>query len=313
LHGVIFDGISRFQQISIFDQAKDGSAVSGRRRALNWIYRVNLQDLDLIVSQGRIADRSPNAIYGAAMTAAALSERYGLHQTIVGMPQPYQTDDWSLSLSQASDTLGGLKATVAEALKGSRVPLLAINTCSASLATLPALAASVPDAKILWVDAHGDFNTPFTTGSGYLGGMVLAAASGLWDSGHGAGIAPENILIAGIRDVDGEEADLLCSAGVRMLAPGEVTPEAVAEFIGGSKVWIHIDWDALEPNFVPAAYAIKDGLLPDQLRDVLMRIPMTQIVGIELAEFEAPDDVTACAAAIATLFDIIDPILACYV
>ncbi|MBO9101129.1 MULTISPECIES: arginase family protein [unclassified Rhizobium] len=270
---------------------------------------MRLQDLDLIVSQGRIADRSPNAIRGAAVTASALAERYGLQQTIVGTPQPHQSDGWSLALPQASDTLAGLKAAVDGALQANRIPLLAINTCSASLATLPALAASVPDAKILWVDAHGDFNTPFITGSGYLGGMVLAAACGLWDSSHGAGIAPENVLIAGIRDVDGEEADLLRSAGVHMLAAGEVTPEAVADFIGGSKVWIHVDWDALEPNFVPAAYAIKGGLSPGQLREVLMRIPVAQIVGIELAEFEAPDDEAECSAALATLLAIVGPAL----
>ncbi|HEY0123768.1 MAG TPA: arginase family protein [Rhizobium sp.] len=270
---------------------------------------MRLQDLDLIVSQGRIADRSPNAIRGAAVTAAALTERYGLHQTIVGTPQPHQTDDWSLSLPQAVDTLVALKAAVEHVLQGNRVPLLAVNTCSAGLATLPALAASVADAKILWVDAHGDFNTPKTTGSGYLGGMVLAAACGLWDSGHGAGIAPENVLVVGIRDVDGEEIDLLRSSGVRMLAPVEVTPEAVVDFIGESKVWIHIDWDALEPNLVPAAYAIDHGLLPCQLRDVLMSIPVARIAGIELAEFEAPDDEGQCAAAVSTLLDIVGPAL----
>jgi arginase family enzyme len=40
-----------------------------------------------------------------------------------------------------------------------------------------------PDAKIVWFDAHGDFNTPETTPTGYLGGMVLSALCGLWESG----------------------------------------------------------------------------------------------------------------------------------
>jgi arginase/N-omega-hydroxy-L-arginine amidinohydrolase len=292
-------------------KANDGAAAPRGicRRAPNWIYRVSLQDFDLIVSQGRIADRSPNAIRGAALTATALAERYGFHQTIVGTPQPYQTDDWSLSLPQASETLIALKAAVEHTLQRNRLPLLAINTCSASLATLPAIAASFPNAKILWFDAHGDFNTPFTTDSGYLGGMVLAAACGLWDSGLGSGIVPENVLIAGIRDVDGNEADLLRSAGVCMLAPREVTREAITSFIGESKVWIHIDWDALEPNLVPAAYSIEDGLLPRQLRDILAHIPFSQIAGIELAEFEAPDNEAECTAAVATLLCIVEPVL----
>ena len=55
------------------------------------------------------------------------------------------------------------------------------------MTTLPAVAA--PRARTrasLWLDAHGDFNTPETTPSGFLGGMCLAAACGRWDAGFGA-------------------------------------------------------------------------------------------------------------------------------
>ncbi|MBZ5763695.1 arginase family protein [Rhizobium sp. VS19-DR104.2] len=270
---------------------------------------MRLHNFDLIVSQGRIADRSRNAMRGARLTASALAERYGFLQTVVGTPRSHEIDGWALSLRQASTTLAALNAAVRYTLSANRVPLLIANTCSASLATLPAVASRLPDIKILWVDAHGDFNTPFTTDTGYLGGMVLAAACGLWDSGHGAGVAPENVLIAGIRDSDEEEAANLRSAGVRLLAPSEVEPEAVADFIGSSKLWIHINWDALEPRHVPAAYEVSDGLMPQQLRDVLMRIPHTQIVGIELAEFEAPDNEAECSAAIMTLMEIVCPVL----
>ena len=55
------------------------------------------------------------------------------------------------------------------------------------MGTLPALARTRGDAKLLWLDAHGDFNTPETTGSGYLGGMCLAGACGLWDTGVAPG------------------------------------------------------------------------------------------------------------------------------
>lgn len=48
---------------------------------------------------------------------------------------------------------------------------------------------------VLWIDAHVEFNTPDTTDSGYLGGMVLAAVCGLWGSGHSAGRDPSIELI----------------------------------------------------------------------------------------------------------------------
>ena len=52
--------------------------------------------------------------------------------------------------------------------------------CSVCITTLPARrCAARPDARVLWLDAHGDFNTPDTTPSGFLGGMCLAGACGL--------------------------------------------------------------------------------------------------------------------------------------
>ena len=263
----------------------------------------------LITSQGRIGDRSPNAIPGAAVTAAALAQQLNISPVVVGKPAPQCDDDWSVSLPQAHDTLKALQTALASALQAGSLPLLVANTCSASLATLPLAFKTFPNLKILWVDAHGDFNTPETTASGYLGGMVLAGACGVWDSGHGADVDPRHILIAGIRDIDARERALLDEAGVSLLSPAHCSAEAVMSLIGDSPVWIHIDWDALEPDHVPAAYSIRDGLLPQQLRSILAAIPAHQIAGIELAEFEAPDDVGEREKALATLLDIVAPLL----
>ena len=161
---------------------------------------------------------------------------------------------------------------------------------------------------VLWVDAHGDFNTPSTTTTGYLGGMVLAAACGLWLSGHGAGLRPEQVVIVGGRDFDPAEAEALKSAGVRVIAPEAVTPEAVLDAVGGAPVWLHVDWDSLEPGFVPAAYKVPGGLTPGQLREVLASLPRDRVKGIELAEFEATGDPQIDAAAVAQLRWIVEPL-----
>lgn len=262
----------------------------------------------LILSQGRIADRTPGAIAGAALTAEALSKRTGLVPIVVGTPSPAKTDDWSRSLPEAGETLAGLQEAIAEALRRGSKPLMVANTCSASLASLPLVAREHPDAIVLWVDAHGDFNTPQTTESGYLGGMVLAAACGLWESGHGGGLNPRQVVIAGARDIDPAEAELLRQAGVRVLSPAEATPDAVLSTIGTAPVWIHIDWDVLEPHHVPAAYAIGNGLLPRDLRAILAAIPERQVTGIELAEFEASGDDAKDMSALTCLLDILSPL-----
>lgn len=264
----------------------------------------------VVVSQGRVADRSAGAIRGAALTAGVVERLTGAVPKAVGVPAPPAPDDWSVSLPQARATLDALRAAVEVALQHGQVPVLVANTCSASLASLPVLARERPDTVVLWVDAHGDFNTPNTTTSGYLGGMVLSAACGLWDSGHGAGLRPERVIILGGRDIDAEEADLLAKAGVRVYRPEDVKPASVLAAVGGARVWLHVDWDALEPGSVPAAYAVPGGLTPDQLRDVLAVLPHERVLGIELAEFEAFGDAEVDEAALAKLAWMIEPLFA---
>lgn len=243
----------------------------------------------LILSQGRVADRTDGALVGARRTAEALSDLLQLTPTVVGTPTAATTDDWSEALPQAADTLTGLRDALVSALDDGAVPLLATNTCAASLGTLPTVAARHPDAVVLWIDAHGDFNTPESTDSGYLGGMVLAAACGLWDSGHGAGLDPRQVIVVGGRDIDEVEGELLASAGVTVVPPAEVTPERVLELIAGRPVWIHVDWDVLEPGYIPAAYRVGDGLLPHQVAALFAALPIDRVRGVELAEFEAGD------------------------
>lgn len=243
----------------------------------------------LIVSQGRVADRTDGALVGARRVGDALSTLLDVTPTTIGTPSASRTDDWSTALPEATETLLGLRHAVAAAIDAGTTPLLATNTCAASLGTLPTVAERHPDAVVLWIDAHGDFNTPETTDSGYLGGMVLAAACGLWDSGHGAGIDPTQVIVVGGRDIDPAEGDLLADAGVRVLAPAESTPERVLELIDGRPVWIHVDWDVLEPGYIPAAYRVGEGMLPHQIAAIFAALPAGSVRGIELAEFEAGD------------------------
>ncbi|MEU9237344.1 arginase family protein [Streptomyces subrutilus] len=263
--------------------------------------------IDLIVSQGRVADRAAWMIEGAARTARALEERYGLEGRYIGTPSPPVDDDWSVSLPEAQETLTGLGKAVTESLRGDNLTVLVSNTCSASLATLPVVARQHPDAVVLYIDGHGDFNTPDTTDSGYLGGMVLSAACGLWDSGHGAGLRPEQAVLVGSRDIDQAERDLIHTAGVRVIPPKEATAEAVLAAVGNAPVWIHIDWDVLEPGSVPADYTVPDGMLPAQIRAIFEAIPPARLLGVELAEFNSPRDREDRERAVSIILDMVAP------
>ncbi|MEV7008417.1 arginase family protein [Streptosporangium sp. NPDC051022] len=263
--------------------------------------------IDLIVSQGRVADREPRMIEGAARTAQALEHRYGIKGRYIGKAEPPANDDWSVSLPQARETLVGLRQAVTASVEGGNLTVMIANTCSASLASLPIVAREHPDAVVLYIDAHGDFNTPETTDTGYLGGMVLSAACGLWDSGHGAGLRPEQVILIGARDIDEAERKLLQTSGVRVVPPREATAENILNAVNGSRVWVHIDWDVLDPGSVPADYKVPDGMFPEQIREIFKSIPSEQLLGVELAEFNAPADDKSAAEAVSIILDMVAP------
>lgn len=242
---------------------------------------------NLLCSQGRVGDKTINTLQGAKLTAQALEKYFDIKYTTVGYPSPAKDDKWTECLPEASVTLELMQDQLRKSLSKKETVILASNTCSVSLATLPVVVEKYPDIKILWIDAHGDFNTPKTSETGYLGGMVLSAVCGLWDSGYGAGLKPSQVTLVGAHDIDDKERIIIKEAGIQIIPPRNVTAENVLEAIGDSKIWIHIDWDVLEPGQIPADYKVKGGLYLSQLIDVFKAIPCEHVLGLELAEFSA--------------------------
>ena len=81
---------------------------------------------------------------------------------------------------------------------------------------------------VLWVDAHGDFNTRETSPSGNIHGMPLAALCGVGDprlvdiAWPGAKVRPEDVVILGARDLDPKERELMRAAGVTVHTMAEL-------------------------------------------------------------------------------------------
>ena len=72
---------------------------------------------------------------------------------------------------------GLLAERVAEARQDGKFPLILSGNCGATLGAIAG--AGTKRLGVIWFDAHGDFNTPETTTSGFLDGMGLAIAAGL--------------------------------------------------------------------------------------------------------------------------------------
>ena len=180
-----------------------------------------------------------------------------------------------------------------DALEAGRIPILLAGECSVCVSTLPTVVRRRPDVRVLWLDAHPDFNTPDTSPSGYLGGMCLAGACGLWDTGFGAGLDPARVIMFGVRDVDGPERVALDRNGVHRLGDSAQ--------LAGMELFVHVDLDVLDPEFHPASVPAPLGLGPAALLEVLAYVAEeATLVGAEITS-AAPGYSQVAAEAIAPL------------
>jgi arginase len=179
--------------------------------------------------------------------------------------------------------LARLGYEVARARSAGFFPLVLGGDCTTSIGTLAGM-LDPQSTGIAWFDAHGDFNTPDTTLSGYLGGMPLACAVGrgldeLRERSKLAGSIPErNVALLGARDLDPPEAEALAASAVtlvrsdRLDSPGALD-SALAMLGGLEQVYLHVDIDVLDPTVAPGVnYPAASGLQVAQLQAALRQV-----------------------------------------
>ena len=248
----------------------------------------------VVVLRGRTSDRTEGGGRGAVALGGLLGE-----PELVGAPEPPRAQGFQDDLRDSHAAIAAAGESLSAALGAGAFPVLLASDCSICLSTLPAVARFAPDAFVVWLDAHGDFNTPATTGSGFLGGMCLAAACGRWDSGFGAGLDPRRVVMSDGRDLDPAEREELDAAGVRIVAPGDV-----AEAVRGSRVFVHLDLDILDPSVMAAGVPAPGGLSADELRALLADLAgASELIGVEITAFEAPEEPGEAAALMARVVE----------
>ena len=236
--------------------------------------------------RARTSDRTD----GSGAGAQALAERFG--GRVIGEPSPGRPRDWSEDLPESQPVLEAAAAELSAALDQGEFPLLTASDCSICIATLPTVARRVPGVQFLWIDAHGDFNTPAITNSGFLGGMCLAAVCGRWDAGWPDTIDPTSVSFLGVRDLEPDEQVEVEAAGVRTGVPEE------------GPVYVHFDCDGLDPSVMPVQFPVPGGLAADDVRDVLTDLrDQGRLVGIEVTAFEHPEHLDLLAGILEPVTD----------
>jgi arginase len=260
--------------------------------------------VSLVVLRCRTSDRTPGAGAGAEALGRALGEKLGLDPRIVGSPgepKPARFDD---DLRDSRGCILEAGGQVDDALSDGEFPILLSSDCTICLTTIPAVLRHRPRASVLWLDAHGDFNTPDTTPSGFLGGMCLAGACGLWETGFesaGPTLDPTQVVMCGVRDLDAQERVLVETRGVDLVD----RPSLLASALEGREVFVHLDCDVLDPSVLPARFEATGGLSDGGLRTLLTEVAeATSLIGCEITAFGSPELAERIAAVVEPLLPV---------
>lgn len=260
--------------------------------------------------QGRAGDRNDLGIPGALALATSIAERLELPIETIGHPAAALNREWRFELEAAAPDLLRLADHITSQLRAGMKPITVLNRCAAAIATLPRVVAQHPNACVVWFDAHADLNTPESSTSGYLGGLALSGPAGLWDTGFGKNLGTENILLVGARDLDPSELELIASGTVQLVRTDSPNiADAVIKAIANRPIYVHLDCDVLEPGLVPTDFRVEGGLSLETLFTIFTALSKTEILGIEIAEFQYTWATGMKAASPIGLIDAIQPLL----
>jgi arginase len=133
---------------------------------------------------------------------------------------------------------------------------------SIALGTVSAALHRAEHVGVIWVDAHGDFNTAATTPSGNVHGMVVSSLMGLGPDLLAIGerrLRPDQIVMLGTRDLDAEERMALRASGIKVMTMRAIDETGMADVVRaalrvlGNVEAIHVsfDMDSLDPSLAP--------------------------------------------------------------
>jgi len=216
------------------------------------------------------------------------------------------TADWQAEIQTSFELMRMLSAAVREARESGRFPIVLAGNCNTAVGTLAGLGAQ--STGVAWFDAHGDFNTPETTRSGFLDGTAVAIITGrCWTQlaatiPEFSPIPDDRVCLIGTRDLDSLESALLDESSVDIIEPRQLRSslprvlEKIREHV--DSIYVHLDLDVLDSAVAAAnSYAISGGLTLEDLDHALAQIAARfRIAGLTLSAYDPAVDTFGHAA-----------------
>ncbi|MDW3212038.1 MAG: arginase [Reichenbachiella sp.] len=209
---------------------------------------------------------------------------------------------------------------VSKNLLDQQLPIIISGDHSSAGGTLAGIKKAYPDSRlgVVWIDAHADMHSPYTTPSGNVHGMPLAAALGwdnkeakcnevdtetqqLWDELKSVGtsqpkVSPENLLFVGVRDTERAEDLLIKQRGVTNYKVDEIRTRGASvmarraleeKFADCDMIYLSLDVDGMdcEATSYGTGTPVKNGLLKEEVKEFIQVILESgKVCAFELVE-----------------------------
>jgi len=222
----------------------------------------------------RGVDMGPSALRGAGLQSSI--KKLGLQVEDIGNLSVKQPEEMPVGekrakyLQEIAETCGDVAAATEKSLTEGFLPLVlgGDHSIAAGVAAGVASHFRKEEKRIgyLWLDAHGDMNTPESSPSGNVHGMPLAAIMGygapeLVDLlGFKPKVEPQNIVLVGVRDLDSQEKKLVKKSGVHVFTMRDIDERGMREVMSDALKYamddtagiaVSLDMDFVDPADAP--------------------------------------------------------------
>ena len=211
-----------------------------------------------------------------------------------------QGDPAARFLAEIKEACERVARRVAHATRDDRTPIVLGGDHSVALGTLGGLASVHGPGGVLWLDAHGDLNTPETSPSGNVHGMPLAAALGTAGSAFESDVwrlpalDSGRVSLIGVRSLDSGEKELVRELGISVATMSEVdrrgvetvVREALERLRGAAFVHVSLDMDVVDPDVAPGVGTpVRGGLSYREAHLALELVAEADVLGsLEIVE-----------------------------
>lgn len=230
-----------------------------------------------------------------------------------------KTNTFAKRIEHVAEQCERVALAVQASLKAGHTPIVLSGDHSSALGTISGIKAAFPNQQlgVIWIDAHSDIHSPYTSPSGNIHGMPLAAALAednlscqinypekstidLWErlkniGCPGAKIVPEHLIYYGLRDFESAEEKLIAQKNIRVFTVAETREITIADCVNTTKellkncdlLYISFDVDSMDCDVVSRGTGtpVPNGFFPEEIKELLSQlIHALPITCLEVAE-----------------------------